>query len=120
MYTKAVFARRLKSILKSQGITQRDLSHRMNTTETTISRYVSGDRAPDIEAVVKLAQVLHVSTDTLIGAELSAAERPTADADILLNCYSRMTADDKRVLWALLDRYLSPKQRALLDARRPL
>ncbi len=49
MYSKAMFAKQFKELIDKRGLTQRAVAERINTTETTISRYVSGDRTPNIE-----------------------------------------------------------------------
>ena len=69
MYSKATFAAQFKRLIDERGLTQRSVAERINTTETTISRYVSGDRTPNIETAVELAGVLGVSLDTLVGVE---------------------------------------------------
>ena len=38
------FGERLLSLLQKQGITQKQLADRLNTTEATLSRYVNGER----------------------------------------------------------------------------
>ena len=73
MYSKAMFANRFKELIDKRGLTQRAVAERINTTETTISRYVSGDRTPNIETAVELASVLGVTLDVLVGADLPCA-----------------------------------------------
>ena len=70
MYTKATFARQLKSLIESKGLNQRILADRINTTEATISRYTAGVRTPNIETAVEIAGVLGVSA---LGCELAGA-----------------------------------------------
>ena len=69
MYSKAMFAKQFKELIDKRGLTQRAVAERINTTETTISRYVSGDRTPNIETAVELASVLGVTLDVLVGAD---------------------------------------------------
>lgn len=114
MYSKATFAKQFKSLIEKRGLTQRIVAERINTTETTISRYVSGDRTPNIETAVELAAVLGVSMDTLVGVEPPASSRPAPDVKILISCYEKVTSADRQVLWALLDRYMTPEQRIVI------
>lgn len=114
MYTKATFARQLKSLIESKGLNQRILADRINTTEATISRYTAGVRTPTIETAVEIAQVLGVSMDTLVGIEPPAAQRQAPDITVLIECYSKASLADRQVLWALLDRYMAPAQRTLI------
>ena len=62
-----MFAKQFKELIDKRGLTQRAVAERINTTETTISRYVSGDRTPNIETAVELASVLGVTLDVLVG-----------------------------------------------------
>lgn len=114
MYSKATFARQFKRLIDERGLTQRGVAERINTTETTISRYVSGDRTPNIETAVELASALGVDLNTLVGAEPPAPARQAPDVKILISCYEKATSADRHVLWSLLDRYMTPEQRAVI------
>ena len=89
MYSKAMFAKQFKELIDKRGLTQRAVAERINTTETTISRYVSGDRTPNIETAVELASVLGVTLDVLVGADLPAASRTPPDVNILEGVHRR-------------------------------
>lgn len=118
MYSKDTFAKQFKNLIDSHGLTQREVSVRMNTTETTISRYVAGVRTPNIETAVELARVLGVSMDTLVGIEPPAAERRAPDLNILESCYKRATTEQREAVWSVLKGFglLSPDQRVIVDA----
>ena len=109
MYSKAMFAKQFKELIDKRGLTQRAVAERINTTETTISRYVSGDRTPNIETAVELASVLGVTLDVLVGAE-------PPDVNILVACYEKASIADRQVLWSLLDRYMTPEQRVIITS----
>ena len=114
MYSKAMFAKQFKELIDKRGLTQRAVAERINTTETTISRYVSGDRTPNIETAVELASVLGVTLDVLVG--LPAASRTPPDVNILVACYEKASIADRQVLWSLLDRYMTPEQRVIITS----
>ena len=116
MYSKAMFAKQFKELIDKRGLTQRAVAERINTTETTISRYVSGDRTPNIETAVELASVLGVTLDVLVGADLPAAGRTPPDVNILVACYKKASIADRQVLWSLLDRYMTPEQRVIITS----
>ena len=115
MYSKAMFAKQFKELIDKRGLTQRAVAERINTTETTISRYVSGDRTPNIETAVELASALGVTLDVLVGADLPAAITPP-DVNILVACYEKASIADRQVLWSLLDRYMTPEQRVIITS----
>ena len=116
MYSKATFQDQIKKLISQRGITQRTIAEKLNTTDTTISRYVSGDRTPNLETLVALAEVLNVSLNTLAGVEPPAKPRQAPDVSILVSCYQLSSDADRAVLWALLDRYMTPEQRAVIKS----
>ena len=65
--TGDVFCDRLRTLIKSIGISQRELAKKIGCTEVTISRYITGERVPSATVVVKIANALSVSVDYLIG-----------------------------------------------------
>ncbi|MGN0375393.1 MAG: helix-turn-helix domain-containing protein [Butyrivibrio sp.] len=63
------FGDRLKSLRKQKNLTQKQLADLVGVKNSIISFYEVGDRLPSLEIVKKLAAVLHVSTDYLLGFE---------------------------------------------------
>lgn len=62
------FAERLINEIREQNITQKDLADKTEITTATISRYISGQRHPSAENVARIAKVLNVSVDYLLGS----------------------------------------------------
>jgi len=116
MYSREIFAQRLKDLLDKRGMTQRALAEKLKTTEVTVSRYVSGNRTPNIETTVEIADILNVSLNDLVGIDPPAKQRPSPDVSVLVSCYEKASADDRRVIWSLLDRYMTPEQRILVQS----
>ena len=114
MYDKATFAKQLRILKDQRGLTQKEIADRLDTTEATISRYVSGDRTPNIETAVELAALLNVSMDTLCGIDPPAVERVPPDVAILVNCYKSASDEDRRVIWSFLNRYMSVEQKTVI------
>lgn len=114
MYDKATFAQQLRILKDQRGLTQKELADRLNTTEATISRYISGDRTPNIETAVEIASILGVSMDTLCGIDPPAVERPSPEISILNNCYKAASDEDRRVIWSFLNRYMSADQKTII------
>ena len=115
MYDKNTFANSLKSLLEKRGITQRSLAKKLKTTEATVSRYTSGNRTPNVETAVAIAEILGVSMDQLVGYEPPAAPRPSPDINILISCYSKASAPDRNVVWSLMDRYMTTEQHLVIE-----
>lgn len=65
---------RLKELLQEADMTQRELAEKTGLTEAAISRYVNGTREPRGEVLVRMATVLGVTTDYLLGASQARQE----------------------------------------------
>lgn len=72
------FIKKLSALLEEKNITQRELAEKINVTEVTISRYLSGERSPRIEIVNKIADFFNVSIDYLLG--VSNIKNPALEA----------------------------------------
>ena len=60
------FSDRLSALISEKGISQRTLAELAETTEATISRYISGQRAPKAITAVKIATALGVNAEYLL------------------------------------------------------
>lgn len=63
------FGQRLRDLRKQKNLTQKQLADLIGVKNSIISFYEIGDRFPSPEIVIKLAAVLHTSTDYLLGVE---------------------------------------------------
>jgi transcriptional regulator with XRE-family HTH domain len=52
-----------------KGLRQKELGDLINLSSNTISNYEAGIRDPDIKTLIKIAQVLEVTIDYLVGLE---------------------------------------------------
>lgn len=101
------FSNILYNLLKQKGISQRMLAEMANTTEATISRYLTNARRmPRADLVIAIAEALNVSTDYLLGLTSNPARQSlSAENEELLRCYSYASDNDRKVIWAVLDKY---------------
>lgn len=60
-------ANNMKIMIESIGITQEELANKCGITSVTISRYVTKERTPHIENLIKIADYFNVSLDWLCG-----------------------------------------------------
>ena len=61
------FSDRLKAIRKNKNITQAELAQRLNIVTGTVSSYEQGLKYPSVEVLVKICDVLEISSDYLLG-----------------------------------------------------
>ena len=64
---KDTFTTRLKKSINERGLSQRMLATLIGTTEQSVSRWVRGNRTPDVDALYKMCKALDVSADYLLG-----------------------------------------------------
>lgn len=62
-----IMAARIKERRKQLGLSQVDLAHLVNISQTQISKYELGQNLPTADILVTLARVLQTSIDWLVG-----------------------------------------------------
>lgn len=62
-----IFPTRLRNIMKSRGITQKALANAIKMRPQTVSLYTTGQSAPDVNTLRKMAEFFNVSADYLLG-----------------------------------------------------
>ncbi len=65
-----MLAENLKVLRKQKGFSQEELAVRVNVVRQTVSKWEKGLSVTDADALVKLAEVLGVSTGELLGEEV--------------------------------------------------
>ena len=66
------FKNRMETLLKSKGMTQRELASKLGVSEVTVSRWMTdgtNGRNPSIHTLQKIAEILETTTDSLLGQE---------------------------------------------------
>lgn len=72
---RGTFGANLADALEERRMTQKELARRAGVTEAAVSRYLTGERAPQAATVAALARALDCSTDDLLGAPKSGPEK---------------------------------------------
>lgn len=67
MDNKKLIGQRINIALASKNIKQKELAEKLSVSDNTISYFVSGKRTPNTEQIIKISQILDVSTDYLLG-----------------------------------------------------
>lgn len=100
-----MLSERLREIRAARKWTQKQLSLATNVPEATISRIEKNHRDPSMRTLCKLATVLEVSTDYLLGlSENTNTKNPSAIAEM----FTRLPESDRivirRVIMAMTQR----------------
>ena len=61
------FSYRLNCLLEENNMSQTDLSKKIEISNVTICRYLTGDRTPRIDVITRIATFFNVSIDYLLG-----------------------------------------------------
>jgi transcriptional regulator with XRE-family HTH domain len=101
------FGSRLLQARKKKGISQEDLAGHLGTKGPAIGRYERDEMKPSIDAATKMATVLEVSLDWLVGNtddELDAATlRRIQDIN-------KLSQKDKELVFEFLDSFISNRK----------
>ena len=99
MDQKAI-GKRIKSAREKKGLTQEQLAEQVNLSPMHISVIERGNKLPRLETLIKIANVLDVSADTLLQDVVNnKIKLRTSEASNLIAQLSR--EDQRRVLAAL-------------------
>ena len=71
------FAKTIKNLRTSQGLSQLELADKLFVTRSTVARWETGTRVPDATMIIKIAEVLGVDVETLIAAAAETDTTPT-------------------------------------------
>lgn len=64
-----VFSERLSQLRKSNKITQKALAEQLDVSVRIVQAYEYGEKRPEIEGIIKIANFFGVSVDYLVGKE---------------------------------------------------
>lgn len=62
-----IFSRRLQQARMTRNLTQSNMAQMLDVTLRSYQRYEAGDREPNFDALLKLADFFDVSVDYLLG-----------------------------------------------------
>ena len=68
------FGERLRARAKELGLTDSEVARRLDLSQARYSHYVNGVHEPDLPTLVRIAQVLDISTDRALGVEAPPAD----------------------------------------------
>lgn len=101
------FGKRLVIARKKKKLTQDDLAAALNTKAPVIGRYERDEMKPSIEAATKLAQLLEVSLDWLVGT--TDAELDTVTINRIQDI-NKLSQKDKELVFEFLDSFISNRK----------
>jgi transcriptional regulator with XRE-family HTH domain len=113
---RVVFGDRLRQLRKEQGLTQTALGERMGISQRLVAYYEAQGGSPSPELLVKFADALGVSTNTLLGVDRSvrAADRPNPESVRVWRRFRRvqeLPEGDRKTVLRMIDAFVEGSRR---------
>jgi transcriptional regulator with XRE-family HTH domain len=97
-----ILAQRIKEARRLKSLVQEDLARSLGVTVGTISGYERDYREPDLKTLARLAEILGVTTDYLLGI----SNNPNNDSKLRINeiseSISELTKENRETLERLI------------------
>ena len=98
---------RLKKLREQERLSQESLALKLNVSQSTISAYETGERTPDLETFIKIADLFNVSLDYLCGKSntkqsIQSSDLSPEELDHVY-VYLQLTSRDKEKVKAYID-----------------
>lgn len=92
---------KLNQLRKLSGMTQEQLAEKINVSRQTISKWESDSTSPDLESIVKISRIFHVSLDDLLKeAETGVTNR--TDEQITLEDLMKINLHNRKMTMLLI------------------
>ena len=93
----------IKTLRKQKGLSQEELSVKLNVVRQTISKWEQGLSVPDAEMLISISEVFDTSVSTLLGESISE-ENPNTLKEIsekleIINLQLAKKRESKRKFW---------------------
>ena len=92
---------KINQLRKLSGMTQEQLAEKLNVSRQTISKWESDSTSPDLESIVKISRIFHVSLDDLL-KEGEAGVANTTDEQISLEDLMKINLHNRTMTLLLI------------------
>lgn len=90
------FHNRFRQLMDDHQIGRKELAQRLNIAYSTLGNYLTGDREPDLNMLIKIADLFSVSIDYLVG---HPTRQTISDEEIrLLHLFRQMPPEHQQML----------------------
>ncbi len=99
------FAERLRALRTARGLTQTRLAELLGMPARSYNRWERGGHVPRLAMAIKIADILQVSLDELVGRSSTTSEVAIRNADLhqLVQEVDVLPDDDQRALITVMD-----------------
>lgn len=111
------FSERLKNLRKQAHLTQVDVAEKLGISQPAYASWERGTKKPTQDNLVKIAQVLNVSVDYLVGNSEEKSD-DLNNIELLFRMNSKgLTEDEKAVFKKELIEFMEKRRRAFHNKR---
>ncbi len=97
----SAFPENLRKYRKRKKLSQAEVSKKLNYGYTAVANYESGRNEPSIDTLIKLAEILDVTVDELVGAKMQTEEQE------LLAAFKKITPLKRKTILTLINLLVS-------------
>ncbi|HEM4990216.1 TPA: helix-turn-helix transcriptional regulator [Streptococcus suis] len=111
------FSERLKDLRKQAGLTQVDVAGKLGISQQAYASWEHGAKKPTQENLVKIAQILNVSVDYLVGnSDVENTNKELEDIELLFRMNSKgLTDEEKAIFKKELIEFMEERKKAFKD-----
>lgn len=108
------FSERLKDLRKQAGLTQVDVAKKLGISQPAYASWERGAKKPTQDNLVKIAQILNVSVDYLVGnSDKENTNKELEDIELLFRMNSKgLTEEEKAVFKKELIEFMEERKNA--------
>ena len=99
------FRKNLKMLIDARGYYANDIAEAIGLAPSTLYRYMSGARTPEIGYIIRMAQFFNVSVDWLLGVNNDRIPKEYDSIKKLAHSYALATPEDKKAIDFILKKY---------------
>lgn len=107
------FSERLKTLRKEAGLTQVDVAEKLGISQPAYASWERGVKKPTQDNLVKIAQVLNVSVDYLVGN----SDNTEDELDNIELLFRGLTDEEKEIFKKELIEFMEERKKAFEEAR---
>ena len=96
---------RIREARTKKGLTQQDLAKILNVKQNTISNWESERSTPNKDSLLKMAEVLEVSVDYLLGGDTDAQNKTDSLESEFSRIFDGLTTENKEKVLELARLY---------------
>ncbi len=101
------FGKRLQEVRKKKGLSQEDIAKHLNTKAPVVGRYERDEMKPSIEVATKIANLLEVSLDFLVGKVDVEMDKNIKKRILEV---SKFNDEDRHLIFSVIDAFIAKRK----------